>query len=336
MRVFFVLLAVVLVGAYGVASVGWQNEIDVPGYAERNVPVLAGRTVTRWDNLADQRAILNELAARRYQPPEGGLPLPNENSVLPGGVTLDADVLKKLIMDRIMEFRRDPSFEHRRVHLEATLRDPAALYALEAKRYRFRDPVWMPVDREKPLAERGEPLFKGGELIDKKNIDVLLAHDVRRVGIQGEGDTLAASGGTVLMVMAIFAGLAAALGRTVFAPVRDILTKRQALLDAGLAQQQENNLEMKRQQKYREEGLMSCGRARQSRFNEIREKALRESDDIARNTRVEERFVKHNAQGEIHRALEIAREELVKEIPALAREVVGQTLGRGLPPSQHP
>lgn len=321
-------LAGVLFVAYVAASVPLRDSALVPDYVEREVHLLGGRSLARWGNPEDRREILESLAQARYQPPYEGLRLAGEDVPLSPHHPLGMEELSALIDLKVRELEANPEAGDRSRYVFAVLRDPSRLYAMEARGYRLRDPVWKPAESDKPLAERGEPLFKGGETLDKAAIDVLLRNRVRRVAVQGVSDPIGLSLGTLLMVMAIFGALAAWLHALFFRPLCAAIGERKARTDGGVRQRSENRAAAAGLAGERLRGIVDAGHARKRRYDALRQEALAESDKIRRTTRVDVQFNMRNAQAELHRAVEDARASLTASIDELANEVVEKTLAR--------
>lgn len=329
-RVWIGLVAVAFV-AYLAASVDAQARVDVPHYIEGPVPLLGRAPVRAWGDADERARIAGALAARHYHPPAQGLTPPGYDEPWPADRPLDTPALLALVDERVREYHDNPYADDREAYLLFPLRDPAPLESLAAQGYRFRDPVWPPAVAGHAPGERGPPLFRGGEPVDKAALDVLLAHGVRRVGIQGAGDPIAAQAGTLVAVMLIFTALVVALEPVLFRPVRALLVERGRRLDAGVEQRRRNRQEEKRQADERVAGLVAAGRERQQRFDALRQRALAENDRILRQARAEETDAMRRAERELHHAVAAARAELQKEIEPLARATVAMILERSLP-----
>ncbi|MCC8167702.1 MAG: ATP synthase F0 subunit B [Planctomycetes bacterium] len=299
MRRAFIAFGLIVFATYCWASIVYQNQVDVPGYARVVVDVRGGKDAATW--AADQQAAfqrLMELGNKRYQVPEG------VEAPFPAGHVMTVNDFSQYL-------ETVPDGEPARLELL----DPAAIYRLLAQNYTLRDSIPHP---DNPL---GDPLYFGGRPLDKALLDDLRVRDIRTITVSGHAAPVNFQVGTAIMIALIFLTLVAALRPILWDPFIVMLEKRRRELEIGAEADRQNQQEATRYEEEKRRRYDDFARTAQALRLESRKKVAREAGAIVKEAKDKEKAEKLVGLRELCAAAEVTRQRLDEDVDALAREV---------------
>lgn len=299
MRRAFIGFGLVVFAVYCWASVAYQNRVPVPDYKLVDVDLLGGMTRAAWDATPQtQFQQLMLLEGKKYQLPE------NSTSVIPANRPLTSDDFAKLIAAA-------PAGQG----VTMKLRDTSAIYGLLAHNYLLRDDIPAPGNPD------GPPLYAGGTPLDKKMLDNLRQLGWKTITITGHAPPVNFQVGTALMVAIIFLTLVAALKPVIWGPFMVLLEKRRRELEIGAEAERQNQIEASRYEEESRRRNADLHRNVQELRMRTQRDTTKQTGEILREAREQEKAVKIEGLRELDAAAREAGSKLDSQMPELAEAV---------------
>jgi len=313
-RKLIILIVVVVFGLYCWQAGQRYTLIDLPHYQEIEVDLLDGKTLRAWDDPAyasAQAEHLSDLETHRYQPLAEGFSL-SDGTIYTAGSTLHAKDYAKIIDDRRTS-----------TVAPLKLRDPSALWAVDARHYSVRNPMAF------TTVEGENVSLNGGEKLTKILIDKMLqsSTSIPSLGIIGHGDVVSPEAGTMAMVILIFLALVMGLKDVLWDPILAIVDERQKDLEEGTSLSRKNRDEQKKLDQERREKFAEARKEYMDKLNGVQREAMKEADEILAKARHDAHKIREESSKELEKELESAESSLQKQVDVLANEIVAQVIG---------